>query len=176
MRVLDLGCGPGRHCYAAAEGGSKVVGMDAVPTGLRYAVNWLQASEFTGDFVVGDMVALPFADHSFDCVVAWNVVYHGTSGVVARAVHEIERVLCPGGHLIATLISKRNARYGVGEEVEPDTFVIADTEEAEQNHPHRYYDQAGVESLLSGFAIEELHDVVQLKPDSFHWEIHGVMC
>jgi ubiquinone/menaquinone biosynthesis C-methylase UbiE len=42
---------------------------------------------------------LPFADESFDYVVSWNVVFHGTMGDVGRRLAEIWRVLKSGGLL-----------------------------------------------------------------------------
>src|SRR5215470_15953861 len=44
-----------------------------------------------------DADALPFADESFDYVLSWNVIFHGTIGDVGRRLAEIWRVLRPGG-------------------------------------------------------------------------------
>jgi ubiquinone/menaquinone biosynthesis C-methylase UbiE len=44
-----------------------------------------------------DADALPFADESFDYVLSWSVIFHGTMGDIGRRTAEIWRVLKPGG-------------------------------------------------------------------------------
>jgi SAM-dependent methyltransferase len=62
MRVLDVGCGPGRHCRALAERGIATVGLDLSEGFLRAAG--------PGCWVRGDARALPFPDASFDAVLS----------------------------------------------------------------------------------------------------------
>src|SRR5271169_75636 len=54
-----------------------------------------------------DADALPFADESFDYVLSWNVIFHGTMGDVGHRLAEIWRVLKPGGLYQGTMLSKR---------------------------------------------------------------------
>ncbi len=169
-RVLDLGCGPGRHAIHAAHMGYEVVGLDAAPSGVEYGVKWAEQTGLAVNFCVGDMTALPFRNDAFDCIVSWNVIYHGTADIVEKAVSEIERCLDSDGWLILTLISKRNERYGVGREIEPDTFVI-DGSDNETAHPHRFHDEADAAQLLSAFEIVDAVEETQSTPDSYHLEI-----
>jgi SAM-dependent methyltransferase len=60
------------------------------------------------DARIGDVQALPFADASFDLVVAVWMLYHVTD--LERGLSEIARVLEPGGHLVANTNSKFHAR------------------------------------------------------------------
>ncbi|MBI4421176.1 MAG: class I SAM-dependent methyltransferase [Gemmatimonadetes bacterium] len=65
-RVLDLGCGPGRHAAQLALLGARVVGFDlSMPLIARAKQRLL----FPQLLVRGDMRALPFRDGSFDLVV-----------------------------------------------------------------------------------------------------------
>src|SRR5271168_2512312 len=70
-----------------------------------------------------DADALPFADESFDYVLSWNVIFHGTMGDVGRRLAEIWRILKPGGLYQGTMLSKRDAQFGRGRPVAPDTFI-----------------------------------------------------
>jgi SAM-dependent methyltransferase len=53
-----------------------------------------------------DAGALPFDDESFDYVLSWNVIFHGTMGDVGRRLAEIWRVLKPGRLHQCTMLSK----------------------------------------------------------------------
>jgi len=170
VRALDLGCGPGRHAVHAASIGFPTTAIDAAPSGVRHARDWARMESVALDTAVGDMGTLPFRDDSFGCIIAWNVIYHGTSRVIEQAASEIERCLAPDGVAILSLISKRNERFGRGREVERDTFVV-EGDSGELSHPHRFFNRADLETLLAGFDILDARETTQREPRSYHWEI-----
>ena len=131
--VLDLGFGVGRHAILCAKAGLEVYGLDSSPSGLDFASAWAEREGVQVRLRTGDMADLPFADGFFDLVLTWNVIYHGTAGVIRRTVAEIERCLVPGGSLLCTLISTRHHHHGRGTEIEPGTFVVPG--ETEKSHP-----------------------------------------
>jgi len=161
--------GVGRHAILLAREGFDVYGMDASANGLAFANEWAARESLSLRLSTGDMTDLPFADNHFDAVLSWNVVYHGLSAEIDCARNEILRCLKPHGHLILTLISTRHKRYGLGEEVEPHTFVIPGG--GETSHPHRYFDQDAVDAYLDGFTVLRCEDVEQAGPDTYHWQI-----
>jgi SAM-dependent methyltransferase len=91
VRLLDIGCGDGQISRIAAAQGATVVGID--PTWNCIAV----AGGRGGGVVVAQAGAadLPFADASFDTVVACLVFEHIDD--VDEAITEVSRVLQPGG-------------------------------------------------------------------------------
>nr|WP_298689631.1 class I SAM-dependent methyltransferase [uncultured Dongia sp.] len=115
------------------------------------------------------MLALPLPDASCDYVLAWNVIYHGDRDVVRQCLDEIRRVLKPGGIYQGTMLSKRNGRYGKGEEVAPNTFVIH--EESDKAHAHFYCNAAELVDLYQGFELQSLIDRPHQKPGSYHWHL-----
>lgn len=168
-RVLDLGCGVGRHLLMLAERGFEAHGLDAAPAGLERCREEATARGLTVTLREGPMTALPYADASFDYVLAFNVIYHGEPAVVAHAVAEIRRVLVPGGLYQGTMLSKRNANFGVGTEVAPNTFV-RDGED-DKDHPHFYCNAAELLAMFRGFEPLALVDRVHRKPGSWHWYV-----
>ena len=66
MRVLDVGCGPGRHAHALAERAIDVVGVDISPRFVELAAEGAPAN---ATFVVGDARRLPY-DAEFDAVIS----------------------------------------------------------------------------------------------------------
>jgi len=109
-RLLDLGCGFGRHAYQAARLGADVVAFDAGGDEVRNVVATLAAMAEAGELdptevrataVQGDALALPFASGSFDRVIASEVLEHIPDDVTAMA--ELARVLRPGGTMAVTV-------------------------------------------------------------------------
>jgi len=94
-RVLDVGCGTGANGPVLAAQGRFAVGVDAspVPLGLDGTGARGHAARLRGD-----ATRLPFAEASFDLVVALDVLEHLIDD--ASAAREMHRVLRPGGALI----------------------------------------------------------------------------
>src|SRR4051794_30769181 len=90
-RVLDVACGPGRCAAAAAARGAVPLGLDAAEGMVAVARSHYPELEF----LQGDAERLPFADASFDAVVAGFVVNHLPRP--ERALAEFARVVRPGG-------------------------------------------------------------------------------
>ncbi len=168
-KTLDIGFGLGRHAILFAKEGFDVYGIETSPTGLKCAIKWSEKEEVALKLMIGEMSHLPFDSDFFDLVIAWNVLYHGTADYIRKTVSEIERCLKPDGYLLCTLISTQHNKYRLGEEVEEDTFVIA--EEKEKSYPHHYFDIEEINQYLSRFTLFEYEDKEQFPPGSFHWHI-----
>jgi tellurite methyltransferase len=167
--VLDLGFGLGRHTVLLAKEGFEVYGIDSSPAGLEYATEWSQRQKIALKLTIGEMSHLPFDDDLFDLVVAWNVIYHGTADYIRRTMSEIRRCTKPNGYLACTLISTRHVKHGLGQEIEEDTFVIAEDEE--KRYPHHYFDREDISRYLDGFVLLHCEDTEQSEPGTYHWQI-----
>lgn len=95
--ALDLACGTGDIAFAVAARGARVTGLD-----ITFRMVELAKEKGTATFplfLVGDMLALPFADSSFDLVTTG----YGIRNVpdIDAALAEIRRVLRPGGRFLS---------------------------------------------------------------------------
>lgn len=88
-RLIDLACGSGFAAQLAGARGAEVAGIDASESLVTIA----RARTPQGDFRVGDMFDLPFADGRFDVATSFNGIWKGCEG----ALREARRVLAPGG-------------------------------------------------------------------------------
>jgi SAM-dependent methyltransferase len=95
-RVLDVATGPGHVAAEAAARGAAVTGVDIATAMVELARRHYPQLVF--DY--GDAQELPFADGSFDAVVANFVILH--LGQPERAAAEAARVLAPGGYVSLT--------------------------------------------------------------------------
>jgi SAM-dependent methyltransferase len=80
-RILDVGCGPGRHALEFARRGYKVVGVDISERFIQLGNDAALAEELSAQFVRGDARALTF-DVEFDAVIS---LCQGGFGLVGRS-------------------------------------------------------------------------------------------
>jgi SAM-dependent methyltransferase len=108
-RVIDVGCGAGRHAFEAYRRGADVIAFDRAESELRSVDTILRAMAEAGEVpatasakaVVGDVLSLPYADETFDCVIASEILEHVPEDDAAIA--ELIRVLKVGGTLVVSV-------------------------------------------------------------------------
>ncbi|MCC6338819.1 MAG: methyltransferase domain-containing protein [Acidimicrobiia bacterium] len=108
-RLLDMGCGGGRHAFAALKRGATVIALDHSEGELKEVRHTVAAMVDAGEVptgtgwgaVNGDALRLPFDDGSFDAVVGSEVLEH--IGDDEGAIAELARVLRPGGRMAVTV-------------------------------------------------------------------------
>ena len=128
QRLLDVGCGPGRHALAVAEQGVVAVGVDISERFVNLAAGSARSGSF---FVRGDARRLPLRSGSFDA--AWSLC-QGGFGLLGGTedswvLEEMARCVRPGGHVVVSAFS---AYFQVRFLEDGDTF------DADQgvNHEH----------------------------------------
>ena len=107
--VIDVGCGAGRHSFEAFRRGADVVAFDQSVEDLNEVDAILHAMAARGEApasakaeaVKGDALDLPYADGTFDCVIASEILEHVPAD--DAAIDELVRVLKPGGQLAVTV-------------------------------------------------------------------------
>jgi SAM-dependent methyltransferase len=93
LRVLDVGCGPGRVAANLRDTGVVYVGLDTSAGLLRET-----HIRTSGQHVQADAQKLPIADAQFDRVLALNALYHVPNW--QQALRELRRVARPGGRVV----------------------------------------------------------------------------
>jgi tellurite methyltransferase len=167
-RVLDLGCGLGRHAVAFATAGFATFGLDASGNAIAVARDAAHEAGVHVDLRLGGLDALPYEDGFFDYVLAFNVVYHGTGDDLLTTLGEVRRVLRQEGLYQSTMLSKRNVEYGRGIQIAPNTFVQPDGP-GDKSHPHFFCDAGDLLRLHDGLDLLSLMDADQTGNHEYHW-------
>lgn len=98
-RILDAGCGNGRHCkhiLRRADSDARICAFDLSQRMLKRANRRVNSDRI--HYVAADLVHLPYADGFFDAIVCGWVLEHLPDP--HPGIHELARVLRPGGKLL----------------------------------------------------------------------------
>ena len=118
MRVLDVGCGPGRHAHALGRRGIEVVGVDIAERFIEVAREMAPAGV---TFEMADAARLGY-DAEFDAVISLCQGAFGLAGDDHAVLDGIHRALKSGGRVALTAFS---AYFQVRWLEETDTFDAA---------------------------------------------------
>jgi SAM-dependent methyltransferase len=134
LQILDAGCGSGGNLRFLRRYGS-VIGIDLATEALALGRESLQ-----NDMARASVLAIPFANASFDLVTSFDVLYHRAVPDERAALSEARRVLRPGGRLLLRLPAYQ--------------FLLR--RHYREVHTRRRYTADHVRALLqsSGFVIE----------------------
>lgn len=147
-RVLDLGCGIGRHIMYCHDMGLEAYGVDLSESAIGTLKEWAGtrgAQEIASRVVAGDARKLPWSNDFFQFAVSHGVLDSMTFEIARATTLELARVLTSRGLFYCDLISgddSRHAREFSGEEIvegshETDTVQL-------------YFNLASIQSLFEG--------------------------
>ena len=159
QKVLDLGCGTGRHLIFLSKKGFDVYGFDASPKALSLATQWLEEENLNVELKLARMEEpFPYDDDYFDAIISIRVIHHNKISEILKTVGEIGRILKKEGLIFINFLKLGNIWESANlKEVEKGTYIP----------------QKGKEKglLHHFFTIEEIHntfssfDLIEIYPD-----------
>jgi SAM-dependent methyltransferase len=157
-RILDLGCGTGRHLIFLLKRGFEVYGLDGSPNGLDIAKNWLAeeglSSELTCQKVEQEY---PYGDSYFDAVISTQVIHHNRMKDILFTIKEINRILKPDGFIFLTfpLLQQFYIKKEHMKKIEKRTYVPMRGQE--KGLPHHFFTVVELKKIFSAFNLLEIH-------------------
>ncbi len=140
-KILDFGCGTGRHTIYLARLGFDVYGIDWSEKAIEIAKKELSENRLTANLKVWDMIdtPLPFNDSFFDGVIAVRVFHHTFSKKIRLITSEVRRITRKDGYIYVEVPSWRDGEKIQNPdaiEVEPRTLIWSKGKEAHVPHHH----------------------------------------
>lgn len=126
-RILDLGCGDGRHLVFLAKHGLAPIGLDKAFWGVRRAQELAARERLVFCLVCADMGSLPLQAAIFDTVISIQVIHHQRLDAIRKTIMEVRCLLRAGGLFYFT-VPKYPPMGGKGmqyEEIETPNPAVA---------------------------------------------------
>jgi len=160
-RVLDLGCGTGRHSILLSNLGFNVDAIDISETAVCILNEKLNTRGMKNIRTqTGSFTKLPYEDNAFDAIICVLVLDHGTQWQVNKGVQEIYRVLKDKREVLVDFISVNDNTCGKGVQIEEYTFVSSIEDEV--GVPHHYSQRNELEEFFSGFSNVDINEKTYL--------------
>lgn len=148
-KVLDLGCGLGRHAIAFALAKFSVTATDASPTAIQHLNEWARSLQLAIETQVSDVLADTLPSEAFDVVLSYNVIYHGSRERFSQALQHVRGLLRAQGIFFFTCPSRQDGKYGFGQMVAPHTYRCSKS--VAPGDIHYFADEEDLAELLVGF-------------------------
>ena len=161
-RVLDLGCGTGRHTLFLAQNNFEVYGTDISQTAID--ITRQRALQLNLDVTLrqSDLRELNFEDDFFDAVLCVWTTGHGLKEDIKKSVHEMYRVLNPNGLLFVDFMSTEDANYARGVALEESTFLHDFLDHSDVPHHYSSYDE--LQDFLKDFKEKKISPITYDDP------------
>ena len=174
-RVLDLGCGNGRHAIYFASQGIKAYGIDISKQAIDWASDWAMHEKLEVEFRVGNITELPYEDEFFDAVVTHGVLDHVPMTIARKAINEVRRVIKPNGLFYCDFRCVEDSDFGVGDEIAHNEFILTDG--YEEGLVQHFFAEDEIKSLVDGLfriiysEIQDIRFAPDYKKKSSRWSL-----
>lgn len=164
-KVLDLGCGAGRHIYFMANEGIDVYGCDISREGINYTRELLKRNNLSASLNVASIDKLPYEDNFFHGLISYGVLYYCKIEQIKKAISEIYRVLKQGGKGLIIVRNTNDYRFKSGEEIEKNTFMINEDDSTkcafnENGMVMHFFDRNEIIELFSNFTKVSIDEII----------------
>lgn len=160
-RVLDLGCGAGRHIVYLAKEGYQATGIDFSGPGLEFVKKRLDELSLSAQLIKTNITTIPFENESFDGVISFAVIYYFLPEDIDTIIHEIYRVLKPNGKAFIVLRSTNDKRYGRGQLIRDNTYLMTSDFSNEEQMMIHFFTEDEIRirfSMFSNISIGKLEE------------------
>ena len=158
IKVLDIGCGPGANIWYLAREGLDAHGIDGSSTAIEQCRARIQEESLKAHLQVGDVISLHdfYPPSHFDAVIDVRCLGCNRMQSIRSIMDQVLSVLKPGGRVFSVMLAAESWGYGLGEDVEPGTFVGIKEGAARGTGLNHFFTLEEVQKLFAGFSEVEI--------------------
>jgi SAM-dependent methyltransferase len=165
FRLLDLGCGAGRHTLFWLREGYRAAALDLTRSGVTETIARSQREGYSIEAMVSSVDSIPFPLESMDGIVCHGVFPYLSEAEIDAAISEIHRVLKPGGKALIVTRSFDDDRCKHATKIAGNTYRINSfgagaPSDTEAGMLMTFLNREGIERLgrrFSSLAIDFVH-------------------
>lgn len=165
-KILDDGCGAGRHIMLLAENGYIPYGIDYSLNGVEYTRKLLTDNgyvDFAKNIQVSSCDKLPFSDSFFDGIISFGVFYYLEENSIKKAIDEAFRTLKSGGKMITVVRNQDDYRYKTYSNNENRIAVDDDklSGNAENGMSEHFFTKSEIKDLFKSFSKLSIERIIR---------------
>lgn len=156
-KILDLGCGSGRHTKFFAENGFEVYGMDNAESALEFTRRLLKKNKLKANLKNSSCYKkFPYEKDFFDAVISVQVIHHARLNEIKKCINEIARVLKKNGIVFITVTKCKYHKDRKSEMklIEPNTYIILSG--FEKGVSHHMFSKNSLKEYFSNFKNKKI--------------------
>lgn len=165
-KILDFGCGAGSHTWYLAREGFDTYAFDGSPYAVENARKKLQKENLHADFRVFDGLNIEYKECFFDAVIDNVCIYANTMRNIERMYNNVYKILKEGGKLVTVCFGKETYGYGMGDEIEEDTYTNIPEGPLHNRGVCHFYGKSDLEKCLSKTGYKDIYEDVILYTDN----------
>lgn len=165
VEVLDLGLGNGRHALWFGHLGLNVSAYDNSRSNILNLKQKIKNQNLDISCILGEMSQLPFANSTFDYVLAWDILNQPDLIKTQQIISEVYRVLKPGAIFQGTILSKRNVGLLPGN----ISSLYSIKNKSGKNQLFYCCNSMELVHILTGFELLKLKDKVRQQNGNNYW-------
>jgi len=151
-KVLDLGCGSGRHLVFLAKNGFDVYGIDMAESGIKISKKWLEKEGLKANLKISDIYKkLPYKDNFFDAIVSTQTLHHEKIGNIRKLIKEMKRILKPNSLIFITVLNLDIVPKNNKKQIGPRTFLLLKSNDTDI--PHYSFNKNSLKKEFKDFKI-----------------------
>lgn len=159
IKVLDLGCGAGNHCWFFAREGFSVTGIDASASAIQYARQRFRDEKLEGEFIKMDFEQLHTLKQKFDLILDREALYTLDFVAIKRVMREVKRMLSTDGIFLSFFYNKEHPGHmECGDSSDNRTYYRVPPKWFGETNRITLLDKKSLQEMMHGFEILELYN------------------